>query len=68
MANDRVRFLFAEVDEFKSLLNDATTEAASDWEIEFCKDMNERFDRYQGDMFITDAQLSKLRTIAKVEE
>lgn len=67
MASDRIKHLFADVEEFKSLLNDATTEAASEWAIQFCKDMNDRFDKYGQEAFITEPQLKKLREIAEAE-
>lgn len=51
--------------EFKQLLSDAEVNASTNWEMDFCADIRERFDVYQGTMFFTDRQDEILRRIAK---
>ena len=64
MPGERVRHLFAEVDEFRSILNDARTESKGEWEDKFTKDMCERFERYGPETMLTEKQLTQLKSIA----
>lgn len=51
--------------DFAELLDSAASEASSGWAQDFCADLGEKFHRYGDEMFITEAQLAKLREIAK---
>jgi hypothetical protein len=54
-------------DDFESLLDDAESNAANDWEEEFVADMKARFQQYGKRMFISQAQRSNLERIANDE-
>lgn len=54
-------------DDFESLLDDAESNAASDWEGEFVADMKARFQQYGKRMYISAAQRSHLERIADDE-
>ena len=54
-------------DDFESLLDDAESNAANDWEEGFVSDMKERFQLYGKRMYISAAQRSHLERIADDE-
>ena len=54
-------------DDFESLLDDAESNAANDWEEEFVSDMKARFQMYGKRMYISAAQRSHLERIADDE-
>lgn len=60
----RVRDLFDDEQEFDDLLGEANDNASTDWEMEFCADLIEKFEEYGADMFLSDAQFEKLKKIA----
>ena len=66
MANtsDRLRHKVPDVNAFRSLLNDAVSNARSEFEVQLANDMQDRFDRYGAEMFISDKQLEQIRKIA----
>lgn len=55
--------LFVKTDEFAELLALASMAVTSDWEENFVSDMEEKFEKYGGDMFLTDRQLHTLKRI-----
>lgn len=55
-----------DIDEyFSRLLSDAEALAANEWEVRFVMDIRDKYDEYEDDMFVSDAQLSTLRKIAE---
>ncbi len=54
-------------DDFESLLDDAESNAANDWEEEFVSDMKARFQMYGKRMHISAAQRQHLERIADDE-
>ena len=54
-------------DDFESLLDDAESNAANDWEEGFVADMKERFQLYGKRMYISAAQREHLERIADDE-
>lgn len=52
-------------DHFESLLDDAESNAANDWEEEFVSDLKARYQQYGKRMFISQAQRSHLERIAQ---
>ena len=54
-------------DDFESLLDDAESNAANDWEEEFVSDMKARFQMYGKRMYISAAQRQHLERIADDE-
>lgn len=54
-------------DDFESLLDDAESNAANDWEGGFVADMKARFQQYGKRMYISAAQRSHLERIADDE-
>ena len=54
-------------DDFESLLDDAESNAANDWEEGFVSDMKERFQLYGKRMYISAAQREHLERIADDE-
>ena len=54
-------------DDFESLLDDAESNAANDWEEEFVSDMKARFLMYGKRMYISAAQRQHLERIADDE-
>ena len=54
-----------EINDFDSILDDAESEAITDWEIEFCADIRDKYDQYEDDMFISNKQLEILERISK---
>lgn len=61
--DDQVRDLMG-VSEFENLLSDAEAEALPGKQEEFVGDMRDKFDQYQGQMYVSPSQLSWLRSIA----
>ena len=57
-----------EIDEFEELLEDAEDQASSDWEMSFLDDIRGKYDQYHGNTYVSEAQLRKLRQIAKTSE
>lgn len=53
--------------DFESLLDDAESNAANDWEEEFVSDLKARYQQYGKRMFISQAQRSHLERIADDE-
>jgi hypothetical protein len=53
-----------DVDDFETLLSDATDQASSDWEMDFVSDIQEKFDAYGGDMYVSEKQVAALEKIA----
>ena len=51
-------------EDFDALLDDAEDNAVSTWEMDFVSDMQERYDKFEGDTFISDKQLNALKKIA----
>ena len=64
--NDTVQDHYDE-DDFESLLDDAESNAANDWEEEFVADMKARFQQYGKRMYISAAQREQLERIADDE-
>lgn len=62
--SDTVSDHYAE-DHFESLLDDAESNAANDWEEEFVSDLKARYQQYGKRMFISPAQRSHLERIAQ---
>ena len=64
--SQRVQDLYEEK-EFEELLEDASMNAANDWEETFAADMKARFSQYGRRMFISDTQKDHLERIANDE-
>jgi hypothetical protein len=64
--SDTVQDNYAE-DDFESLLDDAESNAANDWEERFVADMRERYQQYGKRMFISQSQRAHLERIADDE-
>jgi hypothetical protein len=64
---DQVRYLYADLSAFEALLEDAASEALPGKQEEFVADMQEKFDQYRGQMFLSPAQHSWLKSIAGYE-
>ena len=64
--SQRVQDLYEEK-EFEDLLEDASMNAANDWEESFVADMKDRYTEYGRRMFISDAQQEHLERIANDE-
>ena len=64
--SQRVQDLYEE-SEFEELLEDASMNAANDWEESFVADMKDRYTEYGRRMFISDAQKDHLERIANDE-
>ena len=63
----RIYDAYPKVDEFENLLEDADSNAGNQWELEFVSDINERFEKYGGDTFISKKQIEILNRIARGE-
>lgn len=61
----KVKDLAADFD-FTELLDSAEGEASTGWEQDFCADIRAKLGEYGDEMFISEAQLEKLKQIAKV--
>ncbi len=68
MPSTKVSQAVEDVEAFKSWLNDAVSNASGDYEVEFSNDMQDRFNKFGGDMFISEKQLALVKKIAGVEE
>lgn len=64
MASRTVADQFGRLDEFTSLLAAAELNAANDWECQFTADISANYQRWRGDMYLSDTQLEKLERIA----
>jgi hypothetical protein len=64
---DQVRHLYADLSAFEALLEDAAAEALPGKQEDFVADMQEKFDQYRGQMFLSAAQHSWLKSIAGYE-
>ncbi|MBD9415895.1 hypothetical protein IB234_15135 [Pseudomonas sp. PDM16] len=64
MAARTVSEQFRRLDEFTSLLAAAELNASSDWECRFTADVSANYQRWQGDMYLSDSQLENLDRIA----
>lgn len=64
--NQRVQDLY-QGEEFAALLDDASMNAANDWEETFVAEMKARYAEYGRRMFISDAQHEHLERIASDE-
>lgn len=51
--------------EFSTLLDDASFGAVTEWEIDFCSDMQERWMQYEDDMFVSEKQLEVLKRLSE---
>lgn len=49
---------------FEDLLSEAEDNASTGWEQQFVADMKSKYAEYGDDMFVSEAQLDKLRQIA----
>ena len=63
--SDRVADAYDEVSEFETLLADAEANAVTDWEMEFVSDINDKFEKYGDQMFISTKQIEILERISK---
>lgn len=54
--------------EFEELLEDAEANADSGWDVDFVEDMQERFEQYGHDMFLSNAQCEQIERIANGED
>lgn len=50
--------------EFEEILNDAESNASTEWQIEFVSDIKEKFTRYRERMFLSQKQIEALSNIA----
>lgn len=67
MSDTRVKDHFADVDDFEELLEQAESFAVEDNEIEFVEDMQEKYEKWGAEMFLSDAQKSWLEKLAEGE-
>jgi hypothetical protein len=49
--------------DFKSWLEDAVSNATSEQEVKFSNDMQDRFDRYGENMFVSEPQINWIKRI-----
>ena len=65
MANsDRVKYVFADLEEYKALINDAHTNASKDEDVKFTKEMIDRFERYGPDAYVSEKQIKWLKNLS----
>lgn len=64
MASRTVAEQFDRLDEFVSLLAAAELNASNDWENKFTADISANYQRWHGDMYLSDSQLENLERIA----
>jgi hypothetical protein len=57
-----------DLEEFKVWVNDAVSNAEGDFQVTFANDMQDRFNKYGADMFVSEKQLALLKQIAGVED
>lgn len=62
--SERLKHVVPDVDAFKSMLNDAVSNAKDTAEVDFSNKMQDNFDRYGAEMFISTKQLAWLERIA----
>jgi len=53
-----------DIADFEELLDDAERQAKTDWAMGFVVDMQESYDSYGGDTYVSEKQLAVLRKIA----
>lgn len=54
-----------EIEEFEDMLEQAEANANNEWELEFTSSIREKFNKYKGDMFVSEKQLEHLEKIAR---
>lgn len=64
MASRTVAEQFRRLDEFNSLLAAAELNASNDWEMSFTADISANYQRWGGEMYLSDSQLQNLERIA----
>ncbi|WXL27728.1 hypothetical protein WG219_09875 [Ectopseudomonas mendocina] len=57
---------FTRLDEFTSLLAAAELNASNNWEIKFTTDISANYQRWRGEMYLSDSQLENLERIANL--
>ena len=55
---------YADFQEFDDLLDQADEKVSTDWELEFMTDLRDRWEKFQGECFLSDAQKESLERIA----
>lgn len=59
----KVTDLFPDLKDFEQLLSDAEGFATTEWEQEFCADLNQRYEQYGASMYLTVKQVEHLERI-----
>ena len=60
----KIKDMYPDISEFEDLLEDADSNAGNEWEREFVDGIRKRFEKYGGDMFVSEKQLATLEKIA----
>ncbi len=55
-----------DIEDFDQLLEDAESQARTDWEMAFVSDIQAKYDYYEDDLFVSEKQLDTLMRIAHV--
>ncbi len=53
-----------QIENFYELVDDAMRNASTDWDMEFTQDMEDRYKKFGGETFVSNAQLEQLERIA----
>lgn len=64
MVNTKIADYFKDADEFCDTLNDAEPKVGGSREVDFIDGLRERYDQYQADMYLSEAQADWLKRIA----
>ena len=64
----KVKDIYSDTGAFEQMLEDATDAAFTSWEIDFCCDMNDRFNRHREDTYLSESQLEQLKRIAERDQ
>jgi hypothetical protein len=68
MPSDKLKFVVEDLEAFKVTLNDAVSNAQSEYDVTLANDMADRFEKWGGDMFITSKQLEQVKRISGEED
>jgi len=63
----KVKRMYPEIESFEDLLEDADSNAGNDWEMEFVSGINEKYEQYGAEMFLSEKQREILERIGRGE-
>ena len=61
--SQKVSDAYRDLEDFETLLRDAESQAKSEWAQEFVGDIQQRYEQYGGDMFLSQKQIEHLERI-----